>query len=202
MTASSFVRMVGFLIGQFPGISSFRNPALDAGFVRLPIRISAITLLVFSAGLLAPGAYAQHPLDYLHGTWEGSGKTSGMASSVRFIWGPALGGRYTSLQIYNRMSGDDGAQYLFEGVGYYQPSGDPDDRILAGVWVDSQGDVLTLRATLDDRTLIAHWGTEGTKQGRSVYRLLPDGTLEAVDSIRTDAGEWFEFGRALLVRGQ
>jgi hypothetical protein len=59
-----------------------------------------------------------------------------------------------------------------------------------------------LRATLEDRTLIAHWGTEGTKQGRSVYRLLSDGTLEAVDSIRNDAGEWLEFGHAILVRGQ
>jgi hypothetical protein len=200
MTASSFARMFRFLIGRFTRIPSLRTPAIDAGFVRLPIRISVITLLVFSAGLLAPSAYAQHPLDYLYGTWEGSGKTSGMASSVRFIWGPALGGRYTSLQIHNRMSGDDGAEYLFEGIGYYQPSGDPDNRILTGVWVDSQGDILWLRATLEDRTLIALWGTEGTKQGRSEYRLLPDGTLEAVDSIRTDAGEWLEFGRALLVR--
>jgi len=194
--------MVGFLIGQLPRIPSFRNPAIDAEFVRLPMKISAITLLVFCAGLLAPGAYAQHPLDYLHGTWEGSGKTSGMASSVRFTWGPALGGRYTSLQIHNRMSGDDGVEYLFEGIGYYQPSGGPEDLILTGVWLDSQGHILSLRATLEDRTLIAHWGTEATKQGRSVYRLWSDGTLEAVDSIRNDAGEWLEFGHAILVRGQ
>ncbi|HSD68586.1 MAG TPA: hypothetical protein VLB07_03485 [Woeseiaceae bacterium] len=164
------------------------------------MRIAAISLLLFCAYFSAPHAGAQHPLDYLHGTWEGSGATSGMASSVRFTWGPALGGRFTTLHIHNRMTGEDGREYLFEGAGYYQQSAEPDSDTLTGVWVDSQGDILSLRATLDDRTLIAHWGIEGTKQGRSEYRLLPDGTLEAVDSIRTDSGEWREFGRARLAR--
>lgn len=166
------------------------------------MKSTAIALVLLSAVFAAPIAYAQHPLEYLHGTWEGSGTTSGMASSVRFTWGPALGGRYTTLQIHNRMTGKNDQEYLFEGIGYYQQSAEADDRILTGVWVDSQGDILSLRATLNDRTLIAHWGTESTKQGRSEYRLLPDGTLEAVDSIRNDSDEWQEFGRAQLVRGQ
>ncbi len=165
------------------------------------MKSTAIALLIFSAVFAAPHASAQHPLEYLHGTWQGSGTTSGMASSVRFTWGPSLGGRYTTLQIHNRMAGENDQEYLFEGIGYYQQAAEPDERTLTGVWVDSQGDVLTLRATLNDRTLIAHWGTEGTKQGRSEYRLLPDGTLEAIDSVRNDSGEWQEFGRAIQTRG-
>ncbi|MDH4049785.1 MAG: hypothetical protein OEW68_08790 [Gammaproteobacteria bacterium] len=163
------------------------------------MKTTALLLLIVSGTFSAPDALAQHPLDYLHGSWEGAGTTSGMRSSVRFTWGPALGGRYTRLQIRNRMRGENDQEYLFEGIGYYQPS---DEHTLTGVWIDSQGDVLPILATLEEQTLIATWGSEDSKQGRSEYRLLPDGTLEAIDSIRNDEGEWREFGRALLVRQQ
>ncbi|MDH4049912.1 MAG: hypothetical protein OEV63_17485 [Gammaproteobacteria bacterium] len=166
--------------------------------------MKTITLLLlivsgtFSA-FSASKALAAHPLEFLHGTWEGTGTTSGIASTVRFNWGPALGGRYTSLQIHNRMRGENDLEYLFEGIGYYQPS---NEQTLTGVWVDNQGDILPILATLEEQTLIATWGSEDSKQGRSEYRLLPDGTLEAIDSIRNDRGEWREFGRARLVRAR
>jgi hypothetical protein len=48
--------------------------------------------------------------------------------------------------------------------------------------------------------LTAHWGNEETETGRSQYRLLDDGTLEAIDSVMNDAGEWQEFGHAILAR--
>jgi len=59
---------------------------------------------------------------------------------------------------------------------------------------------LPLHATIDDLTLVVIWGNEGSKLGRSVYRLLPGGELEAVNSIKGQAGEWKEFGRAVLKR--
>jgi hypothetical protein len=164
------------------------------------MKSTTITLLLLSAVFATPKSFAQHPLDYLHGTWEGSGTTSGMVSSVRFTWGSALGGQFTTLQIHNRMTGENDQEYLFEGTGYYQQSPASNEQVLTGVWLDSQGDILPLHATLDERTLIAHWGSEGSKQGRSDYRLLPDGTLEAIDSIRDEGGEWREFGRSLLQR--
>jgi hypothetical protein len=81
----------------------------------------AATFFCILCGLfISVCATAEHPLEYLHGSWEGSGRTSGMASSVRFTWGPALGGKYTTLQIHNRMSGSEGQQFLFEGIAYYQ----------------------------------------------------------------------------------
>jgi hypothetical protein len=161
----------------------------------------AATFFCILCGLfISVCATAEHPLEYLHGSWEGSGRTSGMASSVRFTWGPALGGKYTTLQIHNRMSGSEGQQFLFEGIAYYQLAGDADDDSLEGVWVDNRGDILPLRATLASGVLTAHWGNEETETGRSQYRLLDDGTLEAIDSVMNDAGEWQEFGHAILAR--
>jgi hypothetical protein len=161
----------------------------------------AATFFCILCGLfISISATAEHPLEYLHGTWEGTGRTSGMVSSVRFTWGPALGGQYTTLQIHNTMSGSDGQPFLFEGIAYYQPAGDANEKSLKGVWVDNRGDILPLQATLEPGVLTAHWGNDETELGRSQYRLLDDGTLEAIDSVMNDAGEWREFGHAILSR--
>lgn len=42
------------------------------------------------------------------------------------------------------------------------------------------------------------WGAPGQEQGKSVYRLLADGKLEVVDSVRQPDGNWREFGRFTL----
>lgn len=161
----------------------------------------AATFFCILCGLLVSvRATAGHPLEYLHGTWEGTGRTSGMVSSVRFSWGPALGGKYTTLQIQNRMSGSEGQQFLFEGIAYYLPASDADETSLTGVWVDNRGDILPLRAALASGVLTAHWGSKETETGRSQYRLLDDGSLEAVDWVVNEAGEWQEFGHAILAR--
>jgi hypothetical protein len=98
------------------------------------------------------------------------------------------------------MSGGEGQQFLFEGIAYYQLAGDADEDSLKGVWVDNRGDILPLRATLASGVLTAHWGSEESELGRSQYRLLDDGTLEAVDSVMDAAGEWRNFGHAILSR--
>ena len=152
---------------------------------------------VLIVGLTASHAFAQHPLTFLHGDWDGPGKTSGLIASIRFTWKPAFGGQYTVLQLHNRMTGEDGQEFVFEGIGYYLAA---EEQTLTGVWIDSQGNILPLQATLEGQTLTAMWGTQETKLGRSVYRLLPDGKLEAVNSISDENGEWQEFGRAVLSR--
>lgn len=152
---------------------------------------------VLISGLAALSADATHPLAFLYGDWEGEGKTSGLVASIRHTWKSALNGQYTTLQLHNRMTGEDGQSFVFEGTGYYQSA---NENALTGVWIDSQGNILPLHATIDDLTLVVIWGNEESKLGRSVYRLLPGGELEAVNSIKGQAGEWEEFGRAVLKR--
>ncbi len=161
------------------------------------MRLTTLIYCVLIGSLAALNAHAQHPLAFLHGDWEGPGKTSGLIASIRYTWKPALNGKYTTLQLHNRMTGEDGKEIVFEGIGYYQAS---DNQTLTGVWIDSQGDILPLHATLEGHTLTVTWGTKETKKGRSVYRQLPDGKLEAVNSIEDEQGEWREFGRAILSR--
>lgn len=157
-----------------------------------------ITALCVALGVITSSSVrAENSLTFLYGEWFGPGKTSGLAASIRHAWEPALDGQFTSLKLHNQMTGKDGQEFVFEGIGYYRET---DDRTFKGFWIDNGGDALPLIATLDNQTLTAIWGSEDTKSGRSVYRLLPDGTLQAVNSVKTENGEWQEFGRSILSR--
>ena len=147
--------------------------------------------------LSAISARADHPLSFLHGDWQGSGTTSGMESSIKFTWKSGFDSRFTILQLHNRMTSDEGDVFEFAGIAYYQAA---DEHSLSGVWIDSQGDILELNATLEQQRLVAIWGRESTKMGRSIYKLRPDGKLEAINFIRDEQGEWQQFSRALLIR--
>lgn len=156
-------------------------------------QLSAVALFV----LLPGSALAEHPLTYLAGQWSGSGSTSGMQAALEVVWEPALNGRYYSLQIKNQMTAENGQLYHFAGVAYYQ-AGEGDS--LSGVWVDSQGDILPIKARLEGQTLIANWGEADTKHGRSSYHLSPGGVLEIVDEVGTKDGNYKEFGRFKLTK--
>ncbi|MGI9232980.1 MAG: hypothetical protein ACR2RD_05055, partial [Woeseiaceae bacterium] len=85
---------------------------------------------------------AEDAVTFLHGTWAGTGTTSGMAAAVRHTWMPTLRGRFTTLRLHNRMTLEDGSEAVFEGNGFYQTS-ELAER--TGVWIDSNGDVLPLK---------------------------------------------------------
>lgn len=156
----------------------------------------AITMLCTTI-LLSSTAWAEDTLTFLHGTWAGKGTTSGMAAEIRQTWIPALNDRFTSLRLHNRMTLEDGTSFVFEGNGYYQKS---ELASLTGVWIDSEGNILPLVATLEHHSLVVVWGRSDTKLGKSTYRLLADGTLETSDFVANDEGEWKKFGHAILKR--
>jgi predicted enzyme related to lactoylglutathione lyase len=108
-----------------------------------------------------------------------------------------LGGKVSRLDLTTQFTGKDGQPISFEGVGYYRAI---DDKVFDGFWVDSSGDIEPLNATLGDQTLTVIWGTEETALGRSIYQLLPDNTLVAVNSLKTAEGQWHDFSRAALNR--
>lgn len=147
--------------------------------------------------LISLTGYADSELSFLHGEWSGVGNQSGETSFVRHAWSPVLGGRMTRLDLHNLFSGKDGAPISFEGVGYYQATG---DQAFKGFWVDNTGSVMPLQATLDGTTLTAIWVGEGDKLGRSIYQVSPEGVLLTQNSLKTAGGEWQEFGSAELIR--
>ena len=154
-----------------------------------------ITCGLFLSSLLA-ASEGTSPLVGFFGEWAGLGKMFGREVFVGLSWTPTLGGRFSNIHLFYR-SLDDDQQFEFEGTGYYRADSDSH---FTGTWLDSQGHIHPLTADLQDEALTASWGTVSTELGQSVYRLLENGHLEVIDSVKNENGEWQGFSRAVLSR--
>lgn len=149
--------------------------------------------------LLVPcTVYPQHDSIFkrLRGSWSGEGKTLEMAATLRMSWEWVLGEKFLRLSLKNEMRAAGGQVQLFEGHAYYQPS----EGKCEGTWFDSRGLSFPIKCTVEGESITAMWGATGQENGKSVYRLLADGKLEVVDSVKQKDGNWREFGRFVLSR--
>jgi len=129
--------------------------------------LAALALALAQAPAPAQGV---ETLAWLQGSWRGAGTMFGRPSEARLEVRPALGGRF--LEFSYRASG-------FEGRAFYRPAGEGRWR---ATWFDNRGISFPIEATLGERMLTANWGSPETERGRTVYRLLPDGRLEVIDT--------------------
>jgi hypothetical protein len=159
-------------------------------------RLFLILAAAFAFFLPAPTAAQDAPvapLNWLAGEWTGGGTHGGRPSKASFAARPALGGRFVEL-TYRLES-----PFAFEGRAFYRPV---EGGGWKAEWYDSRGLVLPVSATLRGSALTADWGTVGTEQGRTIYRLLADGRLEIVDFVLRPDGTRVEFARQTFVKGR
>ncbi|HYD13521.1 MAG TPA: hypothetical protein VEC11_11810 [Allosphingosinicella sp.] len=126
------------------------------------------------AALVLAAAQAPAPnlaeLAWLQGSWRGAGTMFGRPSEARLEVRPALGGRFLEL------SWRAGS---FEGRAFYRPVGEGH---WTAAWFDNRGISFPIAAVATGRSFTADWGSAETEQGRTVYRLLPDGRLQVTDN--------------------
>jgi len=135
----------------------------------------------------------------LEGSWQGEGKAFGMGARLQIKWEWVLEKKFLRLTLRNEMSTPNGQKQTFEGQAYYQSSaGDKSD----AHWFDSRGVTFPIKAHVEGDALVALWGSPDKEEGKSTYRLIDDGTLEVVDTVKQKDGTWREFGRATLKRFQ
>lgn len=162
-------------------------------------RIYKESLVGLALLLLVPGAVYPQSEDIfkrLHGSWSGEGKTLEMPATLRMSWEPVLGEKFLRLSLKNEMRAPSGNVQLFEGHAYYQPS----EAKCEGTWFDSRGMSFPIKCTVEGQSLTAMWGAAGQENGKSVYKLLADGKLEVIDSVKQKDGTWKEFGRFVMTR--
>lgn len=150
--------------------------------------------------LLCQTAFASiNMLKVFIGTWQGEGKVMGLESKITMTWEEIWGGKFTKLLFRNEMKTKNGETQIFEGNAYYK---NIDLNKYQGNWFDSGGEYHPIDADLIDNSLNSLWGTNETKLGRTIYRLIEKDKMEIVDSIKTKDGTWREFGRSVLNRTQ
>lgn len=158
------------------------------------ISVALFCLVVVS---LSAAADVGEPLHFLDGEWSGPGKLSGTETTVTQSWQSALNGTFTNLQHTIWIEAENGRVMAFQGTGYYHQL---PDKTLSGVWIGSDGNIHPLLAQVDENTLTVLWGNGQSESGKSVYRLLEDGSLRVVDSVENPDGSLREFASASLVR--
>lgn len=161
------------------------------------IRLAGLLVLLLPI-MPSPGsAQGDKFLARLEGSWEGEGKAFGMAARLRIKWEWVLENKFLRLSLRNEMNAADGQKQIFEGQAYYRSAGG--DKYEAH-WFDSRGITFPIKAQLEGDSLVAWWGSPETEKGKSIYRLVDDGTLEVVDSVEQEDGTMREFGRVILKR--
>ncbi|GJL91154.1 hypothetical protein [Hyphococcus sp.] len=154
-------------------------------------------LILALAGILLfslQAARAEGPsglLAQFEGHWMSEGPAFGGAAKSEMIWTPALNGKFFRLEYRVAVTRDDGAAFTFEGIAHYRLA---NDEPLTAYWADNSGDLHPIRAEREGDALVAHWGVEGAKQGRTRYELLPAGEIEVTDWIKTADG-WRQFNQ-------
>src|SRR5688572_7638755 len=151
--------------------------------------------LAFATPTAATQTLLPIKLEWMVGKWEGGGTHSGRRSKASLDVAIVLGSQYVELAY----RADLGVENLrdFEGRAIYWPLHDGGWK---GHWFDSFGNKLPISAKVEGTSLVSDWGTVGTEQGRTVYRLLPDGRLEIVDYLLSEDGSRREFARQTLRR--
>lgn len=148
--------------------------------------LRGVAAAMFLLGAAPVAAQEAGALPWLSGRWQGPGTMFGNPSEAVLEVSPTTTGfdlRYRAGRFEGR------AAYRPIGGGRWQAS-----------WTDNRGVSFPIAAIADGQVLTSDWGSAETERGRTVYRLLEDGSLELVDTVATQGGETREFARHRLVR--
>lgn len=164
---------------------------------RYPVRCrrSCFVLLIALYAVLTE-AQAPTLIDRFVGIWAGKGTLMGADAEFTMIWERVLEGRFHRLTFQNKMHGPDGIARILKAQAFYKPE---QAGQFSGMWFDSRGMVLPLKASIAGDTLTTHWGSPETEQGRTVYRLVGQNKFE-VDDFVLRGDEWRRFGQATYER--
>lgn len=130
-------------------------------------------------------------IPHLIGEWEGKGELFGQPATFSMAWEWELDQRFVRLTFENRLVENGQARTVLQAVAHYRVT---ESDSLYGNWFDTRGEILELKATATDSTLVTQWFTE-TEQGRTTYRVVGEDSLEVVDEVLGSDG-WRPFGKA------
>ncbi len=152
------------------------------------ILATALALMAGAEIDVAPGT-SSAIFEHLEGTWEGEGELMGRPASFAMKWERELGGRFMGLSYEIR------GETQMEARAHYRVA---EQDTVHGVWVDSRGEILELRATVSDSALTTIWQSP-TERGRTIYRQTGVASVEVQDFFYTGT-DWQLFGAATYAR--
>ncbi len=141
---------------------------------------------VLFVAFLLTGAVAAETSDLI-GDWSADCDAWGTPARCTLVWSQGLHASQLTVK-YKIQSTADGVT-IFSGEGVYRTT---PENALVGYWHDSGGAIHPLAAEWRDGVLATQWGTAGSVQGRTRYRLTEAGKLEVTDWSLGE-NEWQRF---------
>lgn len=147
-----------------------------------------------AAIVLLAAAPQSSTLDWLSGSWNGTGTVHGAPSTATLEVAPALGSKFVELRY--RFTTTGARPFTFEGRGFYRP----DAAGWHGQWFDSTGATRPISGTVAGYTLTSEWGDAASERGRSTYRRESMDRLDVTDEVLRKDGKWRVFAHHRLTR--
>lgn len=152
--------------------------------MRLIIKLAGLFLIFTQASIAEESQFKA-----FLGEWASDGAAFGQKAHSTMKWTDTLDGAFIRLEYQINMENSEGKKSRFEGVAHYKVSNSPS---IKGYWADNTGDLHPISAVFEGTGLMAHWGVEGGKQGRTRYNLVSADTIDVTDWIKTADG-WKQF---------
>ncbi len=127
--------------------------------------------------------------------WTGTGTLMGSPATFTMVWSQELDGAFYHLSFENRRKGQEASDIVFKAEAYYRMG---EDSSVVGSWFDSRGITLPLTGEATKEELTILWGSPETEQGKTVYTLKSDDTVQVTDYILRGE-EYLKFGEATYV---
>ena len=157
------------------------------------MRTPAAILLLFAIGQsIAQASDSTTIFQQLNGLWQSDGQAFGQTARSTMKWQSTLDGRYFRVNYNISFGPADAPSGSFTGVGYYRL--DSESETVSGFWADNTGDLHPIDAAVGDGRLLSTWGIEGSKLGRTAYKILEDGKVQVTDWIWRD-GDFRQFNQ-------
>lgn len=145
-----------------------------------------VTLILSATASSAPSS--EPFFQKLLGEWQSAGTSFGRPTKSTAVWSSVLNDRFYKIEYQIDFVDIDDASSSFQGVAFYKidESG--------GFWADNNGELHPISTAVTNDSLLANWGRDGGKQGRTKYELISKSELRITDWIKTDSG-WRQFNQ-------
>lgn len=130
--------------------------------------------------------------DMTSGSWKGSGTLMGSQANFYMKWSWELDVKFLKLEFQNKRTSDSGEELILKSHAYYQPQ---NDTLFEGTWFDSRGVTFPVRGILEDSIFTVDWGSPETEQGKTVYTLTANGSVQVTDYFLREEN-YVKFGEA------
>lgn len=136
------------------------------------------------------------PLADFMGRWHSNQDAFGQSAQSTLGFEPAFGDNFVRINYEIKTGAPENRTAFFAGTAYYKHI---NENKFKAFWADSTGDLHPITASLNNRALVAQWGGDGPKIGRTRYELIDDNHMVVTDWILRKK-EWRQFNKNTFIK--